>query len=342
MDVLRSAAYATEERKKLQNRLAQRRRRLRIKARQSQNNSEANHLPGSLPSSRPTSPSRARDAAQSRCPPAIHRVSGLSEDGSAPFPICDFEQVRDSHESAAATASPAIRQTAWSQQGDLGGATEASPGPFITDSFTLEDVFPVVLTSAGQVQRSTPRQHNSPVIPPSLHPSWNIIELAALPSVTESSSSGCQEDQGPFESDVEQGLEIIMDETFNMGFDSLEAMVISYYTHDFDKNSTVGQAQRLSRKRHIRTLISALSHSARHWVEDEAYPLREEILKSAEALYAADVQRLRSLWGLGSMRGPSQLLKDGISRWADSNIEGVVYRDLCSEVSDFVLEKITT
>lgn len=142
---------------------------------------------------------------------------------------------------------------------------------------------------------------------------------------------------------MERSLENIMDSIFNTGFDSLEAMVIAYYTLDFDESSTIGQAQRLSRKRHIRELISSLSDSARYWTEDEASPLQEEVLKSAEALYAADVQRLRTFENPDLMRDPAQLLKDFISDRSDIGIEMVVYRDLRCEVSSslFVIETIT-
>ncbi|GKT97517.1 hypothetical protein Ct61P_15367 [Colletotrichum tofieldiae] len=109
-----------------------------------------------------------------------------------------------------------------------------------------------------------------------------------------------------------------------MGFDNLDAVVIAYYTLDLDENSTIDFARRFSRTRHIRSLILELSHSSESWPEEEVRPLQEEILKAAEALYAAEVEHLKSLHWPDSNVDLARLWEDAISgRSEDSGIETI-------------------
>ncbi|GJC90245.1 transcription factor radR [Colletotrichum liriopes] len=162
-----------------------------------------------------------------------------------------------------------------------------------------------------------------------LHPLTGLIDFLKLPtvgsSVLESTAGSFTQNNDGVLVDEKYRLEKIMDEIFKMGFDNLEAVVIAYYTLDLDENSTIGPAQRFSRRRHIRSLILELSHSSGSWPEEEARPLQEEILKAAVALYAAEVKHLKSLHWPDSNVNLARLWEDAISgRCEDSGIETII------------------
>lgn len=232
------------------------------------------------------------------------------------------------------TAPDPLLRTPWGQQSEALVLTEASLPLFPADMFSLTEIsdFSVFPPSVSRSEWGSEQQ-----IPPcalsaqTAAATRNTREDSSYSYSNSSGRGGCP---GNGKLDVERGLESIMDGIFEMGFDSLEEMVIAYYTRDFDESSTIGQAQRLSRKRHVRALISAMNDSARSWTEDEASPLQEEVLKSAEVLYAAEVQHLRSFQNPEFMREPTKLLEDFLAGRSDSSIEAVVYRDLRCDVSD--------
>ncbi|RYP35282.1 hypothetical protein DL767_003870 [Monosporascus sp. MG133] len=207
------------------------------------------------------------------------------------------------------------------------GLKTATTGCFPDNSFALVDVFSALPANGDPRAHFTPGGNSPPITFSATGTSWELIDQAAvLSSSTESVSGTSAKDA----SDVEQGLEKVMDSIFNSGFDSMEAMVVAYYTLDFDESSTIGQAQRLSRKRHIRSLISALSQSSRNWSNEEACPFREEILKFAEVLYGADVQQMRSFHGL-NISSPDKLLEDLLSP-LEGDIETFLNGDLHRKV----------
>lgn len=233
--------------------------------------------------------------------------------------------------------SPAASFPADHQQLDASVLLGMSPGAFRTDIFPLGDMLPA---GASELWKTKPlssscsqRVRGSLPLP---EPVWEMEmpQPAAGYSALESSSGGSRPAQR--QQDLDRGLEKIMDGVLNLGFDNLEAMVVAYYMLDFDKGSAIHRAQRLSRKRHVRSLVSVLCRGAAQWAEDEACPLREEILKAAEDLYAADVQSLHAFPGLGSAaRGPAQIWEDWVWAGSEEGSEIVEYRELRCEVSTF-------
>ncbi|OCL07586.1 hypothetical protein AOQ84DRAFT_55723 [Glonium stellatum] len=134
--------------------------------------------------------------------------------------------------------------------------------------------------------------------------------------------------------DIERKLESILDRCSEVGFENFESLAIAYYTSDLDDSSPIGQAQRLSRSRHIRSLLSALSHSSKLWEEPETRPWREEILKAAEAIYASEMHDFQLQQGPQLIQDPAQFLHHCISGQYDSSVERVLHRDLQRKVPE--------
>ncbi|KAI0136784.1 hypothetical protein BJ170DRAFT_30557 [Xylariales sp. AK1849] len=73
------------------------------------------------------------------------------------------------------------------------------------------------------------------------------------------------------------------------GFRDLDALATEYYVGKFDEASYVSAAQRTSRSRQLRGLLERLRTSAQSWSEYEAHGYHQEISQSAEVLYVAEL-----------------------------------------------------
>lgn len=62
------------------------------------------------------------------------------------------------------------------------------------------------------------------------------------------------------------------------GFESLDALAITYYTTSFPAGHPLRTAQSLSRRRYLRQLLGAIQESAKEWGEDEVRGWREGVL----------------------------------------------------------------
>ncbi|KAI1379246.1 hypothetical protein F4677DRAFT_442972 [Hypoxylon crocopeplum] len=76
------------------------------------------------------------------------------------------------------------------------------------------------------------------------------------------------------------------------GFDSLDSMAAAYYTSVFPTGSPVHSAQALSKKRHLKRLLTTLHESAKTWDEQETQNFREGIMQSAEDILIDEMQSL--------------------------------------------------
>ena len=91
---------------------------------------------------------------------------------------------------------------------------------------------------------------------------------------------------------LEARIERVLESIRRAGFPSLEQFAIAYFTADLDADSPAYTAQSLSRSRHLRELLAALSCNARHWSTREAQGFRDEIVRSAEQEYTQELQLL--------------------------------------------------
>lgn len=76
------------------------------------------------------------------------------------------------------------------------------------------------------------------------------------------------------------------------GFETLDAMLTSFYTTRFEKHSDAEVAQRASRSRHLSRTLAALFESSRSWTMWESRSYHQEILRESERLYAAEFAQL--------------------------------------------------
>ena len=96
----------------------------------------------------------------------------------------------------------------------------------------------------------------------------------------------------PSNTAIEPRIDGVLNSIHKFGFKGLEDFVIQYFTADLDENSSTLTAQSLSRSRHLRELLAALSASAQRWSSREAQGFKDEITRSAEAIYMEQVYAL--------------------------------------------------
>ncbi|KFY43883.1 hypothetical protein V494_01759 [Pseudogymnoascus sp. VKM F-4513 (FW-928)] len=81
------------------------------------------------------------------------------------------------------------------------------------------------------------------------------------------------------------------------GFDSLDALAITYYTTSFPSGHPLRAAQSLSRRRYLRQLLGALQESVGEWGEDEGRGWREGVLGGVGEILEEEVSGLRAVDG---------------------------------------------
>jgi hypothetical protein len=80
----------------------------------------------------------------------------------------------------------------------------------------------------------------------------------------------------------------------HLGFTSLDAVLLSYYTARFDAHSALGEAQRRSRRRDLRDLLIQLSLHSHGWSHWESEGLKEALMESAEDLIRREAREWRA------------------------------------------------
>ncbi|GME33069.1 hypothetical protein G6011_02569 [Neofusicoccum parvum] len=118
------------------------------------------------------------------------------------------------------------------------------------------------------------------------------------------SSSSASDDLAPpvtgdaaFEPTMEGRIEYLIRCAQKAGFPDLDSAMIAFYTSPFDEGSGCSITQHLSRKRCLPKLLAALRSHAESWRSWEAHAYQDEILKSAESLLLAE---MRSTLALGA------------------------------------------
>jgi hypothetical protein len=90
---------------------------------------------------------------------------------------------------------------------------------------------------------------------------------------------------------LEDRFDFVADAVQNAGFKSIDDMIQSYYTTAFDDGSHMLHQQRLSRRRGLPVVLSALRESSRNWSEYEREAYQAEILNHAETLLGNECQQ---------------------------------------------------
>jgi len=83
----------------------------------------------------------------------------------------------------------------------------------------------------------------------------------------------------------------ILNCTRKAGFKDFDALVAEYYCADLDVISVAHKAQRISRSRGLRHVLQSIRNSARTWSDYECNGYKDEIFRSAEALYRGELKK---------------------------------------------------
>ena len=69
-----------------------------------------------------------------------------------------------------------------------------------------------------------------------------------------------------------------------MGFESLDMLLLQYYTQPLEHNACLLEIRRRSRRRDLRVLLNQLACSAQSWSAREAQGFEETVLTTAEGI----------------------------------------------------------
>nr|ADY16693.1 TqaK [Penicillium aethiopicum] len=83
-------------------------------------------------------------------------------------------------------------------------------------------------------------------------------------------------------------LECVMECVINNGFENFDALVTAYYNGIFAESSPLAYEQRLSRTRRLPKVIADVCHTADQWDSRERRGLQEEIVKTTENLLSSE------------------------------------------------------
>ncbi|KAJ4300950.1 hypothetical protein N0V90_003039 [Kalmusia sp. IMI 367209] len=91
------------------------------------------------------------------------------------------------------------------------------------------------------------------------------------------------------------------------GFNNFDEMAAAYYTTDFARSSAAYDMQRQSRLRHLRTFLSSVKSNAQSWGARERRGWTEEIVAAAEEFLTIEVQRLLEAMRNGNVEGMKEM-----------------------------------
>lgn len=119
--------------------------------------------------------------------------------------------------------------------------------------------------------------------------------------------------QGLRDISPEERMSCILKFIQDAGFKDMDSLMTEYYVGNFDPSSHVSAVQRKSRSRRLRGFLEQLRVGSESWSDYEAHDYRHEISKSAEAIYAKELDAFSttvdanaSFEGLASLYGVLQ------------------------------------
>ncbi|KAI9788274.1 MAG: hypothetical protein M1816_007040 [Peltula sp. TS41687] len=89
----------------------------------------------------------------------------------------------------------------------------------------------------------------------------------------------------------EERFEYVLECAQRVGFNSFDASASQYYTVNFSDTSTLFHEQRLSRSRRLPEILAELRRTSETWTPWERRGHQEEILKTAEQIFAAECSK---------------------------------------------------
>lgn len=155
-------------------------------------------------------------------------------------------------------------------------------GDVVADRFpTPKNSAPDLTPSDGSSSNNNSSPSTPSVLPPHQQPS-------TMTATATNQTSSLLADAS-----VDERLSRVIRCARSAGFDSLDAVLATYYTARFDERGACATAQRLSRIRRLPELLEKLRAGAEAWPRWEARVYRDEVVKSAERVLAAEARDLR-------------------------------------------------
>ena len=82
----------------------------------------------------------------------------------------------------------------------------------------------------------------------------------------------------------EDRLQSVLSATRAAGFDSLDSLLLQYYTQPLERSPMLLEMRRRSRRRDLRQVLSQLSENAQNWSQWESQGLEDALMESAERI----------------------------------------------------------
>ncbi|KAF2213523.1 hypothetical protein CERZMDRAFT_111191 [Cercospora zeae-maydis SCOH1-5] len=98
------------------------------------------------------------------------------------------------------------------------------------------------------------------------------------------------DDEAMFEQTTEERITYLIRCARRAGFQDLDSAVTTLYTAKFDEDSECSIAQHFSRKRCLPNLLEELRSKTNSWKAREVQPYQDEVLKSAESLLIGEMR----------------------------------------------------
>ena len=90
--------------------------------------------------------------------------------------------------------------------------------------------------------------------------------------------------------ETEARLQLVLNTVRYVGFESLESMMLQYYTASLKTNAGLADLQRRGRQRDLRQLLMHLSEGTSPWPRREAQGFQEGVLAASERLIRSEAQ----------------------------------------------------
>ena len=135
---------------------------------------------------------------------------------------------------------------------------------------------------------------------------------------------------------LEDRLQHVLSAARAMGFESLDMLLLQYYTQPLEHNACLLEIQRRSRRRDLRVLLNQLARSAQDWSTREAHGFEETVLAAAEGIVGREASE--HLLAHGGMSSPA-LTEGGDDGLRMSHLRDEVRG--CSQFCQFGSEIVT-
>ncbi|KAH7190015.1 hypothetical protein BKA60DRAFT_664604, partial [Fusarium oxysporum] len=153
-------------------------------------------------------------------------------------------------------------------------------------------------------------------------PTTEINEILAVPDVSRRSSLHPMSDAAelddpatpPCSWNMERKIAYIVDCAKTLGFRDFDSVVTTYYTNSFEVISRAHDMQKVSRIRGLGSVLRTIDASAETWPHHESQIYQAEIFKAAEHLYRAEFQRAINSGALMVLEERQRLKEDEMNR----------------------------